>query len=138
MEGSHHRFEVRATLDDVERGLETIHRSVEQLRRALGRKPDDPALMFFETALGEIGNNALLHGHVSHEMPVDFLLRSDSETVVAWLVDRGSPLNGHWVRTMPAATSEAGRGLALARAMLDSLDYERVGRLNLWRLVKSL
>jgi anti-sigma regulatory factor (Ser/Thr protein kinase) len=39
---------------------------------------------------------------------------------------------------MPAHDSEAGRGLAMARSLLDELGYERVGDVNRWRLVKQL
>jgi anti-sigma regulatory factor (Ser/Thr protein kinase) len=31
-----------------------------------------------------------------------------------------------------------GRGLAIARKVLDELDYERVSEVNKWRLVKRL
>jgi anti-sigma regulatory factor (Ser/Thr protein kinase) len=39
---------------------------------------------------------------------------------------------------MPEPTSEAGRGLAIARQVLDELGYERDGEINKWRLVKRL
>jgi anti-sigma regulatory factor (Ser/Thr protein kinase) len=39
---------------------------------------------------------------------------------------------------MPAPTSETGRGLAIARKVLDELGYERDGEVNIWRLVKRL
>jgi serine/threonine-protein kinase RsbW len=39
---------------------------------------------------------------------------------------------------MPDATSETGRGLAMARSLLDELGYEREGEVNKWRLIKRL
>jgi len=39
---------------------------------------------------------------------------------------------------MPAPESEDGRGLAMARSLLDDLGYERDGNVNRWRLVKRL
>jgi serine/threonine-protein kinase RsbW len=39
---------------------------------------------------------------------------------------------------MPDVESEAGRGLAMARSLLDDLGYERDGEVNRWRLVKQL
>jgi serine/threonine-protein kinase RsbW len=39
---------------------------------------------------------------------------------------------------MPDPTSEAGRGLPMARWLLDELLYKRDGEVNKWRLVKHL
>jgi anti-sigma regulatory factor (Ser/Thr protein kinase) len=39
---------------------------------------------------------------------------------------------------MPSHSSEAGRGIAMARKLLDELGYERDGEVNRWRLVKKL
>jgi anti-sigma regulatory factor (Ser/Thr protein kinase) len=39
---------------------------------------------------------------------------------------------------MPETTSESGRGLAMARSLLDELGYERDGEANKWRLMKRL
>jgi serine/threonine-protein kinase RsbW len=95
--------------------------------------------MLFETALGEIGSNVLTHGRpAGTERPVEYTLRLDGRTVVASLTDSGSPVHEHLSREMPAHDSEAGRGLAMARALLDELGYERDGDVNRWRLVKRL
>jgi serine/threonine-protein kinase RsbW len=39
---------------------------------------------------------------------------------------------------MPDAESESGRGLPMARWLLDELIYKREGEVNKWRLVKQL
>jgi serine/threonine-protein kinase RsbW len=137
--GSDHQgFEFHATFSGLEEGLDILHKSIADLREAIGRATDDRPLMFFETALAEIGNNALLHANVSAENPVEYVLRSNADTVVAWVIDRGPTVGSHWVGEMPPASNEAGRGLALARAMLDELGYQRVGGVNKWKLVKRL
>lgn len=135
---ANHRFEFRAQLRDLESGLDALHAALDDLRHTLGRTAEDRPLMFFETALAEIANNALVHGDVSGERPVELVVRTDAETVVGWVVDSGPAVGDSWVRDMPAAMSEAGRGLALARSMLDKLEYERNGDVNRWRLVKRL
>jgi len=135
----HEPFEFRATFAELDDGLDILHRSVERLRQATGRSADDRPLMLFETALGEIGSNVLTHGRPpGTERPVEYDLRFESGIVVASLTDSGPPVHEHLAREMPHVDSEAGRGLAMARALVDELGYERVGEVNTWRLVKRL
>ena len=95
--------------------------------------------MLFETALGEIGSNVLTHGRPDGaDTPIDYALWFDEGTVVASLTDTGAPVHEHLTREMPAPDREAGRGLAMARSLLDELGYERDGDVNRWRLVKRL
>jgi serine/threonine-protein kinase RsbW len=133
-----HAFEFRASFSDLDEGLEVLHRSVDRLRRATGRGEDDRELMLFETALGEIGSNVLTHGRPGGTQTVDYALRVEGGTVVAMLSDWGPPVHEHLSREMPAVESEDGRGLAMARSLLDELGYERDGDRNRWRLVKRL
>jgi serine/threonine-protein kinase RsbW len=132
-------FEFQATFAELEQGLDVLHRSIERLRGATGRKADDRALLLFETALGEIGSNVLTHGRPpGTDLPVQYRLRFDHGVVEATLSDSGAPVHQHLDREMPGHESEAGRGLAMARSLLDELGYERDGELNRWRLVKRL
>ena len=139
MSTNHAVFEFHATFADLDEGLEILHRSVERLRHATGRAADDGPLLRFETALGEIGSNVLTHGRPpGTEHPVDYRLRFDGELVIASLTDFGAPVHEHLARDMPGADSEDGRGLAMARALLDELGYQRDGDVNRWRLVKRI
>ena len=134
-----HRFEFRASLSDLGEGLDVLHRSVERLRLATGRSADDLTLILFETALGEIGGNVLTHGRPrGATLPVEYALRLDDGEIVALLTDSGPPVHEHLGREMPGLEQEDGRGLAMARSLLDELGYERDGDLNRWRLVKRL
>ncbi len=96
--------------------------------------------MLFEIALAEIGGNVLTHGRPSgRERPVEYeLLYHGDGRLEALFVDGGPAAHEHLERTMPGVESEDGRGLALARGILDELGYERDGELNRWRLVKRL
>jgi serine/threonine-protein kinase RsbW len=95
--------------------------------------------LLFETALGEIGSNVLTHGRpTGTEQPVGYRLTFAHGIVEASLTDSGAPVHEHLGREMPGHESEAGRGLAIARSLLDELGYERDGDLNRWRLVKRL
>ena len=139
MRSKHEGFEFHATFSDLDEGLDVLHRSIERLRQATGRTTDDRPLILFETALGEIGSNVLTHGRPpGTEKPVDYELRFDHGVVEASLTDSGAPVHEHLAREMPGHESEEGRGLAMARSLLDELGYERDGGVNRWRLVKRL
>ncbi|TAN31867.1 ATP-binding protein [bacterium] len=119
--------------------METLHRSIDRMREVSGRAADDRSLMLFETALAEIGANVLTHGlPAGTEHPVEYVLRLDQGTALASFIDRGPPVHNHHTRAMPAPSSEAGRGLAIARSLLDELGYQRDGEMNRWQLVKRL
>jgi serine/threonine-protein kinase RsbW len=133
------RFEFRASFSALDEGLDVLHDSVERLRRATGRAQDDRTLMLFETALGEIGSNVLTHGRpAGAARPVEYALRLEGGAVVASLTDSGPPVHEHLARQMPGHESEDGRGLAMARSLLDDLGYERHDGVNRWRLMKRL
>ena len=110
------------------------------LRDRTGRKVDDLSLVLFESALAEIGANVLLHGRQRGRpaVEVEYDLKLEADTLTALFTDQGPPLHNRVTRPMPAATSEAGRGLAIARKVLDELEYQRDGEVNTWRLVKRL
>jgi serine/threonine-protein kinase RsbW len=133
------QFEFQASFFNLDEGLDVLHRSVDGLRRALGRRGDDRDLMLFETALAEIGSNVLTHGRpVGTSLPIEYALHLDGNTIAASLTDSGPAVHEHLARSMPDADSEGGRGIALARELLDELGYERDGDRNRWRLVKRL
>ena len=110
------------------------------VRERLGRDAGDRTLILFETALAEVGANVLRYAHHdgAPEPMAEYELRLEAKTLTALLTDWGPPLHNHLTRAMPAQTDEAGRGLAIARKVLDELDYERKGEVNTWRLVKRL
>ena len=131
-------FEFHATLNHLEEGLDTLHESVQRLRESTGRGPEDRGLMLFELALAEIGANVLTHGRPDgSDNPIEYDLKLEGDSALASFVDRGPPVhNLH--RAMPPPSSETGRGLAIARSLLDELGYQRDGDFNKWRLVKRL
>ena len=110
------------------------------LRDRVAGAVDETNVMLFESALGEIGANVMTHGRQggADDTPVEYTLRLDGHLALATFTDRGPPVHNHLTRAMPEATSEAGRGLAIARQVLDELGYEREGEVNKWRLVKRL
>jgi serine/threonine-protein kinase RsbW len=113
---------------------------VQLLRERVAGGVDDTNVMLFESAVAEIGANVLTHGRREGpaDAPVEYKLRLEGHTAMATFTDRGPPLHNQLTRAMPEPTSEAGRGLAIARQVLDELGYEREGEVNKWRLVKRL
>jgi serine/threonine-protein kinase RsbW len=110
------------------------------LRERAAGGVDDTNVLLFESALAEIGANVLTHGRKEgpSDAPVDYKLRLEGRTALATFTDRGPRIHNHLTRAMPDPYSEAGRGLAIARQVLDELGYEREGDINTWRLVKRL
>jgi len=139
MGSNHQTFEFKARFSELREGLDILHESIERVREATGRASDDLPLMLFETALGEIGGNVLTHGRPpGTALPVEYVLSLRDGTLVASLTDSGASVHEHLSREMPGHDREEGRGLAMARALLDELGYERSGGINRWRLVKRL
>ena len=101
---------------------------------------NDTNLMLFESAVAEIGANVLVHGRLDGppDAPVEYFLKLEGHTALATFTDRGAPVHNHLTRAMPDPLIESGRGLAIARQVLDELGYEREGEINKWRLVKRL
>ena len=133
------RFEFHTTLHHLDEGLNVLHASVQLLRESTGLPPHDRNLMLFETALAEICANVLTHGRpLGSDYAVEYVLRLDEGTALASFTDHGPPVHDHLAREMPDPLSESGRGLAMARSLLDQLGYVRERDTNKWRLVKHL
>jgi serine/threonine-protein kinase RsbW len=98
--------------------------------------------MRVEMAVVEIVGNIIEHAFAADGAPdtparrvLHVALRLDPESIEAVLSDNGLPteLDLESV-TMPGDDAVSGRGLALAVAAVDELDYERVGGRNHWTL----
>ncbi|MFF0909749.1 ATP-binding protein [Microbacterium enclense] len=97
----------------------------------------DPRVRFgFDTAVIEIAGNVVEHAP-AHRGPGRFSveLTADARTVSATVSDDADPVDVDLsAPTMADVDQESGRGLALARAGVDRLRYQRVGDRNVWRL----
>ena len=92
-----------------------------------------------EMAIIEIAGNVVQHGHPPGQVIYAFELEVHPDRIVGVLADTGSavPDLSSIDEGLPDDLAENGRGLWLAKATLDELDYVRVGDRNTWRLVRN-
>lgn len=93
----------------------------------------------FELAVIEIATNIVTHterveGTAGRRFHL--VLSADETSVTAVFTDNGQPADIDLSTvTMADEAEESGRGLALALAALESLDYDRLNGRNVWTLV---
>lgn len=114
-------------------GLEELHDLIERARTT-HPEVDGEAFMMLETAVIEIAGNVVEHGRPSGRVQWSFELRIRPEALEGVLSDDGQEYEGDLSTVMPDLMSESGRGLALAQAALDSLDYAREDGHNVWTM----
>ena len=120
----------RAVLESLE-GLHAL------LERAGSDHPEVASdLMLFETAVIEIVGNVVEHGRPPGEVDYVFRLTVEPDRLDGVLSDSGAPLPESRTSIMPNPWEENGRGLALARSVLDELTYRHEDGQNLWRMTR--
>jgi serine/threonine-protein kinase RsbW len=122
----------------VPESLNLLHDLLEEVGR---EHPDlDPGdLMLFETAVIEVAGNVVEHGQPQGRVSWTFRLAVLPDRLEGSLSDSGEEYpGGTWGTEMPDdLLQEDGRGLALATAVLDRLDYRRADDVNHWTMLKQ-
>ena len=133
-ESAHRVVVVPAVLDSID----VVQAEFDAWWTELGE--DSVATRFsFETAVVEIATNIVEHTHraegtAGREFSLE--LTADASDVTAVFTDNGKPSDIDLSTvTMADIDDESGRGLALAIAALDTLDYGRANGRNIWTLV---
>lgn len=102
-------------------------------------EPSTETRFKFETAVVEIATNIVEHTHRAEGASgrgYSLELTGGASEVTAVFEDNGKPADIDLSTvTMAGIDDESGRGLALAIAALDSLDYRRASGRNIWTLV---
>lgn len=117
--------------------LDTLHTLLAQAA-AEHPKLDPMDVMLFETAIMEIANNVVEYGRPEGEVRWRFTIRVREHEIEAELDDTGQAFTPVLGKAMPGVDSEGGRGLAMAEALLDQIEFERMGDANHWRMVRRL
>lgn len=100
--------------------------------------PDEDRTLF-TLAVSEVATNMVQHSDGPTEVTVRIDIRLSSDALTATLVDTAPPASIDWHGVaMPDADSESGRGLALARAVLDEFTHTYDDTGNTWRLLRRL
>lgn len=110
------------------------------LARAAAEHPrlDPTDVMLFETAVIEIATNVVEHGRPEGEVRWKLSVRVDDDEIIAELDDTGQRFTPDPGRPMPGADAEGGRGLPIAEALLDRIEFDRIDSTNHWRMVRRL
>ncbi|HWJ81156.1 MAG TPA: ATP-binding protein [Nocardioides sp.] len=120
----------------IPEGLEDLHDLLNRVS-AEHSAIDPMAFMLFETAVTEIANNVIEHGRPEGKVRWQFAIDVTERRLEATLSDSGEVFTGSLDADMPDVLAEGGRGLALARSMLDELTYERIEGVNVWHLARA-
>ena len=94
--------------------------------------------MMFETAVIEIAANIVQHGAAEGPINCNLILEVYPDRLDAHFKDDG--VTAHVdieAAQMPDALAENGRGLAMAKAAVDVLTYERRNGDNFWKLSRT-
>ena len=93
----------------------------------------------FETAVIEIAGNIVQHGSSEASINCTLTIEVYPDRLDAHFRDDGvaAPVNID-TASMPDPLAESGRGLAMAKAALDALVYERHDNNNFWTLSRLL
>lgn len=98
---------------------------------------DEVDLSKFETAIVEIHGNVIEHGSPRGRVVYAFELRVHDDRLVGILADTGSAVPDlSEFDQLPDEMAESGRGLWLAKATLDELEYIRAGGRNTWKMTR--
>jgi serine/threonine-protein kinase RsbW len=132
--GGSYTLSGRAGLD----GIAALHLLVERVGHDHPElEPSDLAMM--ETAVIEVLGNVVEHGTPPGAIGYDFRLDVTGGHLRALLLETGDPV------PMRAKgpdeddeLAESGRGMAIARAALSELRYERRGEVNAWTMTRVL
>ena len=99
---------------------------------------DPMDVMLFETAIIEIANNVVEYGRPEGEVRWKFTIRVHADDIEAELDDTGQTFTPEQGKGMPGEEAEGGRGLPIAEALLDRIEFKRMDETNHWRMVRRL
>lgn len=92
--------------------------------------------MTFQTAVAEVAANIVEHGARGEPVRLRLVVHVRPDRLEAHFDDRGQEYVEGASRPV-GEDEESGRGLAMARAMVDAVLYERDGPVNRWHIYRT-
>ncbi len=115
--------------------IERVHQLLDKLFADVGDMREEDRIGF-ETAVAEIAANVVEHAG-GPQVALSFRVRVLPDRLEALFVDTGAaPTVDMTDLPVPSPLAENGRGLSLARWMVDEVVYERLDEQNVWRIVR--
>ena len=97
----------------------------------------DPDRMAFVTAVAEVSANIVEHASRGEPVRLRLVVHVREDRIEAHFEDRGRPYEPPPTPEHEDELAEAGRGMAMVRALVDEIGYERDGPVNRWLIVRS-
>jgi len=131
-ERGHIHLEGPVGLSFVDRALDAVESLWE--RTSAGSAEDR---LLFGLAVSEVATNIVRHAHVATAMSIEVSVTPDE--LRATIRDDAEPTVIDWADiAMPEPDAEGGRGLALAREVLDGFTHVTEQHANTWTLVRRV
>ena len=115
--------------------LQHVHELLEQL----WEDADDVVAedrVRFETAVAEIAGNIVTHAQEGRALELTVHVSASPDRIEARFEDEGQPVDVDLsAAEMPDDLAESGRGILLALAAADEVEYRRDGEVNCWRVM---
>ena len=120
----------------VEESLDEVHDLLDRAWVADASVPDRDR-MAFVTAVAEVAANIVEHASRGEPVRLRLVLHVLEDRLEAHFEDRGRPYEPPPTPEHEDELAETGRGLAMVRALVDEVEYERDGPVNRWVVVRS-
>ncbi len=115
--------------------IERVHQLLDELFADVGDMREEDRIGF-ETAVAEIAANVVEHAG-GPQVALNLRVRVFPDRLEALFVDTGAaPTVDMTDLPVSSPLAERGRGLSLARWMVDEVVYERLDEQNVWRIVR--
>ena len=118
--------------------LDRVHDLMDEIWRGSPEISKEDQISF-ETALIELMSNVFIHADSGSGIACTLTVGISDNAISASIRDTGEPGEIQLsLSSMPDEFAESGRGLALIKALVDELSYERENEQNHWKIMRRI